>query len=67
MSADACTHPGWTTRAQARFREATTVQFQPQHLRAGRLPVVPVGEVLEAAPEVFLHVADLLGPARTQP
>ena len=77
MSTGTCTHSGWTTRAQARVREATTVQLQPQHLLAGRLPVVTVGEELEVAPVlylsevddpgVFLHVADLVGPARDQP
>ncbi|MCD2192618.1 hypothetical protein LQ327_04345 [Actinomycetospora endophytica] len=60
MSADACTHAGWTTRQQARLREVTTVQLQPQHLRAGRLPVVAVGELLEVAPVLYLdEVEDL--------
>ncbi len=60
MSADACTHAGWTTRTQARVCEVTTVQLQPQHLRAGRLPVVAIGEALEVAPVLYLtSVEDL--------
>ncbi len=60
MSADACTHAGWTTRTQARLREVTTVQLQPQHLLAGRLPVVGIGEALEVAPVLYLSsVEDL--------
>jgi hypothetical protein len=58
VSTDACAHPGWTTRAQARVRELTTVQLQPQHLRAGRLPVVAVGEELEVAPVLYLSEID---------
>jgi hypothetical protein len=63
MSADPCVHrhmtgQGWTTRAQARCREVTTVQLQPQHLRAGRLPVVAVGESLEVAPVIYLSDVD---------
>ena len=66
MSADACTHAGWTTRTQARVREVTTVQLQPQHLRAGRLPVVGVGESLEVAPVLYLStVEDLRCRPRT--
>lgn len=53
-----CAHEGWTTRAQARVREVTTVQLQPQHLRAGRLPVVAVGEELEVAPVLYLTELD---------
>ncbi|HEY2192197.1 MAG TPA: hypothetical protein VGH76_07825 [Actinomycetospora sp.] len=66
MTADACAHPGWTTRAQARYREVTTVRLQPQHLRAGGLPVVAVGEVLEVAPVLYLSEVDDLRcrPAR---
>ncbi len=58
MTAGACTHPAWTTRTQARIREVTTVQLQPQHLRAGRLPVVAVGERLEVAPVLYLSEVD---------
>ena len=66
MSADACTHGGWTTRTQARMREVTTVQLQPQHLRAGRLPVVAIGEPLEVAPVLYLSsVEDLRCRPRT--
>ena len=61
VSADACTHAGWTTRTQARVREVTTVQLQPQHLRAGRLPVVGIGEALEVAP--VLYLSERRGPA----
>jgi hypothetical protein len=46
VSADACAHPGWTTRAQVRVR-------------------VPAPEDVD--PDVFLHVADLVGPVRVQP
>lgn len=53
-----CAHAGWTTREQARFREVTTVQLQPQHLRAGRLPVVGIGEVLQVAPVLYLTEVD---------
>ena len=61
MSTGACTHAGWTTRAQARMREVTTVQLQPQHLRAGRLPVVAIGEELEVAPVLYLSELDDVG------
>ncbi|NMO91907.1 hypothetical protein [Actinomycetospora sp. TBRC 11914] len=60
MSAGACTHAGWTTRAHARVREVTTVQLPPRHLRAGRLPVVAIGEELEVAPVLYLtELADV--------
>jgi hypothetical protein len=66
VSADACTHGGWTTRTQVRMREVTTVQLQPQHLRAGRLPVVAIGEELEVAPVLYLSsVEDLRCRPRT--
>jgi hypothetical protein len=66
VSAEACTHAGWTTRTQARMREVTTVQLQPQHLRAGRLPVVAIGEELEVAPVLYLSsVEDLRCRPRT--
>jgi hypothetical protein len=66
VSADACAHAGWTTRTQARVREVTTVQLQPQHLCAGRLPVVGVGESLEVAPVLYLStVEDLRCRPRT--
>jgi hypothetical protein len=42
-------------------REVTTVQLQPQHLRAGRLPVVAVGEELEVAPVLYLTELDDVG------
>jgi hypothetical protein len=58
VTAGACAHPAWTTRTQARIREVTTVQLQPQHLRAGRLPVVAVGERLEVAPVLYLSEVD---------
>ncbi len=59
MTAEPCTaHPGWTTRAQVRCREVTTVQLQAHHLRAGRLPVVAIGEPLEAAPVLYLSEVD---------
>jgi hypothetical protein len=61
VSADACAHPGWTTRARARIREVTTVQLQRRHLRAGRLPVVAVGEELEVAPVLYLSEVDDIG------
>lgn len=61
MSAGACAHPGWTTRAQARVREVTTVQLQPQHLGAGRLPVAAVGEELEVAPVLYLAELEDVG------
>jgi hypothetical protein len=71
MSTGQCSHgsmtdAGWTTRAQARCREVTTVQLQPQHLRAGRLPVVAIGESLEVAPVLYLSsVEDLRCRPRT--
>jgi hypothetical protein len=61
VSADACTHGSWTTRAQARVREVTTVQLQPQHLRSGRLPAVAIGEVLEVAPVLYLAEIEDVG------
>jgi hypothetical protein len=48
------------------MREVTTVQLQPQHLRAGRLPVVAIGELLEVAPVLYLSdVEDLRCRPRT--
>jgi hypothetical protein len=44
----------------------TTVQLQPQHLRAGRLPVVALGEPLDVAPVLYLtSVEDLRCRPRT--
>jgi hypothetical protein len=48
------------------MREVTTVQLQPQHLRAGRLPVVAIGEPLEVSPVLYLSsVEDLRCRPRT--
>lgn len=58
MSAGGCTHARWTTRAHAPEREVTTVQLLPQQLRAGRLPVVPVGESVTVAPVLYLAEVD---------
>jgi hypothetical protein len=61
VNAGACTHSGWTTRAQARLREVTTVQLQARHLRSGLLPTVAVGESLEVAPVLYLAEVEDVG------
>ena len=62
MSTGRCSHSGrargWATREQARSRAVTTVQLQAHHLRAGRLPVVAVGESLDVAPVLYLTELD---------